>query len=80
MDKYQGYKHFMTSYEVDEENKNIVMQYADKTESTTIYSSHNMSVLDGGFSLNHAHLYTDHDLKTLKKVKMQETLQVSSNE
>lgn len=189
MDKYQGYEHFMTSYEVDEKNKNIVVQYADKTENAIVYSNHNISVMDErlyrqhqeimrkvipgwknqmkicevvisflmgfigadflldrqtyvvspvafmvylgcawmkrhqkvsrfqltdyclqnadsirlvktnpdaslklskkgnkafemdcGFSLNHAHLYTNHDLKTLKKVKKQEALQVSSNE
>ena len=30
--------------------------------------------LDHGFSLNHAHLYTNHDLKVLKKVSSQESL------
>ena len=189
MDKYQGYKDFVTNYEVDEKNNEIVIQYADKTSSTVVNSDHNISVMerrlyeqhqeamekviprwksqmhtcgyailnfmgfigaelaidkpksaaycvactvffgciwmknhrqvsrikltdycvknadsiqlvktnpnvslklskngsqafemDQGFSLNHAHLYTNRDLKTLKKVKKQEPLQESSNE
>jgi len=36
--------------------------------------------LDHGFSLNHAHLYTNHDLKVLKKVNSQENLQENFHE
>jgi len=53
MDSYQGYEHFMTSYEVDEDKNDIVIQYADQTKSTALATEHNMNVIESRLYKQH---------------------------
>lgn len=56
MDNYQGYKDFITSYEIDEDNQSMVIQFADRKETKVVNSSHNINVVDRRLYKQHQEL------------------------